>query len=194
MTSTNEIAIKEALAQQKPEAYEMLFRGYFKALTVFANKVVQDLDLSQDLVQEVFIKLYEKKDELHLRGSLKSFLFQSVRNRCIDHVRSQKAKQSHHEHLINVSDSSYTNDLVEQTEFEMHVYDSIKSLPEQCQLIFKMNRFDGKKNQEIADELNISKRTVETQISKALKKLRVDVYQYMKTLILISITFLERIL
>lgn len=194
MSSTEEIVITEALAQQKPEAFEMLFRTYFRVLTVFADKMLHDIDLSQDMVQEVFIRLHEKKSSLHLKGSLKSFLFQSVKNKCIDHIRSQKSKQTHHEQILRNSEEGELTDLVEQSEFEMHVHQCISALPEQCRLIFEMNRFEGKKNQEIADELKISKRTVETQISKALKKLRVDIYQYMKTLLLLGLSFLEKFL
>lgn len=194
MSSTDEIEIKQALAQKLPGAYERLFRTYFSMLTIFADKMLHDLDLSQDVVQEVFIKVYEQKDRLHLKSSIQSFLFQSVKNKCIDQIRSQKTRYAHQEYILKTTSEELVEDYVEQTEFEAHVYQCISGLPDQCQLIFKMNRFEGKKNQEIADELSISKRTVETQISKALKKLRVDVYEYLKTIVLLISALIENIL
>lgn len=194
MHSSAEVQLKQSLAKGEPAAFESLFKTYFQMLAVFAKKMVGDLETAEDMVQEVFIKLYDKKDSLHLHGSLKSFLFQSVRNKCLDHLRSQQSKQGHHDYIKDTAETLDFDpaDLMEQTELEHKIYQVIAELPEQCQLIFKMNRFDGKKNQEIADELSISKRTVETQISKALKRLKTEVFDYLQVLVILFIYFFQK--
>jgi RNA polymerase sigma-70 factor (family 1) len=170
-------------------AFEGLCREYFKVLSVFAKKFLNDLDLAQDIVQEVFVKFYEQREKLEVHTSLKALLYQSVRNRCLDHIRSQQTRSAHHEQILyqNAGSDIDSTDLIEQAELEEKIYAAIADLPEQCQLIFKMSRLDGMKNQEIADALNLSKRTVETQISNALKRLRKDIFLYLKVLILIAL-------
>ena len=136
------------------------------------------------------MKLYENKKTIQFHTSLKSFLFQSVKNKCIDHLRAKKTRSEHHERILisNSDDAVSLDDSMVQMELQERVYRAIGELPDQCQHIFKQSRFEGKKNQEIADELGISKRTVETQISNALKRLRKDVFEYLKVLIIISLS------
>ena len=189
MTKEEEIALHKDLARGSQEAFQKIFETYFKVLVVFAKRFVQDLSIAEDLVQDVFVKLYEKRNTIQFHSSLKSFLFQAVHNKCIDYLRSVKVKSVHHEHLLKTADSADYTDSMLQVELEERIYQVIQSLPDQCALIFKKSRFEGKKNQEIADELSISKRTVETQISKALKRLRQDVMPYIK--LLAFIVFLQ---
>ena len=181
----------DALHNGDPEAFETLFRKYFKVLTVFADRILCDLDQAEDVVQDVFVKFFESKEKLKVHTSIKALLYQSVRNKCLDHLRSINMKMHHHEEiLINAKGEELIHsDLLLQTELEEKIYRAISQLPDQCQKIFTMNRLEGKRNQEIADELNISKRTVETQISNALKKLRTEIFQYLKTLIFIVLYF-----
>lgn len=187
----SDLELFDALKQNDNKAFESLFKKYFKALTVFANQMLNDLDESQDLVQDVFIKLYEKRASLEIHTSLKAFLYQSVRNKCLDKIRSSATRQFHHEEILHTTkeDAIDNSDQVLKIELEEKIHHAISQLPDQCQLIFRMSRLEGKKNLEIAEVLNISKRTVETQISNALKKLRVDIFQYLKALIIISIQY-----
>lgn len=186
MSSDQDTALHQRLSRGDETAFQETFELYFKVLVLFATKFSLDKETAEDLVQDVFVKLYEQKDRLQFHSSLKAFLYQSVRNRCIDLIRSSKTREKHHVEIKAGADLEGLNseDLMLQSELEEKIYHSIGQLPEQCQIIFKMNRFEGKKNQEIAEELNISKRTVEAQISKALKRLREDIYPYLKTLIL----------
>lgn len=181
----DEIRLQQELARGSEKAFEEIFQTYFKVLTVFAKRFVQDLSIAEDLVQEVLLKLYENRKSIQFHTSLKAFLFQSVRNKSIDYLRSIKSKSEHHDQikLLKHAEEADWNDTMEQTELEERVSNAIASLPEQCQHIFRMSRFDGKRNQEIAEELNISKRTVETQVSNALKRLRKEVLPYINLLI-----------
>ena len=187
MSNTQDIALHQRLSRGDETAFQETFEIYFKVLVLFATKFSLDKETAEDLVQDIFVKLYEQRDRLQFHSSLKAFLYQSVKNRCIDFIRTTKNREKHHGEIKASSDLEGldSEELMMQSELEEKIYQSIKQLPEQCQLIFKMNRFEGKRNQEIADELNISKRTVETQISKALKRLREDIYPYLQTILLL---------
>ncbi len=137
-----------------------------------------DFDTAKDITQETFVKLYEKRDELVIHTSLKSFLYTSVRNRCLDYIKLHKIRQQHKDTILYES-STYTEDedtdQIRYTELQEKIHRIIKTLPTQNQKIFMLSRFGGKTNQEIADELNLSKRTVETHISNAIKKIKISV-------------------
>jgi len=190
LTETNLI---DQIKQGDEDAFEMLFKEYFKVLSVYARKFLNDLDLAQDIVQEVFVKFYEQRSTMLVHTSLKALLYQSVKNRCLDHIRSQQTRSTHHDNILSLSKGSDIDaaDFMEQVELEQKIYQSIADLPEQCQVIFKLSRLEGKRNQEIADELNLSKRTVETQISNALKRLRKDIFSYLKALIIMVLEFIS---
>lgn len=169
------------LKRGEEAAYELLFREYYKLLTVFANKYVNDMETSKEIVQDLFVHLYEKRDQLDINSSLKSYLFRSTHNRSINYINSQKIRFKYAEH-VKVTASARENSLeneVNKTELEHALYKAIDDLPPKCQAIFKMNRFEGLSNSEIAEKLSLSKRTIETQISKALKILRVKMKPYL---------------
>lgn len=156
-------------------AFKQLFDIYYRRLVAFANKLLTDPDLSRSLVQDVFVMFYEKRDEINIRTSLKSLLFQTVRNRCLNIIKQNKMQQEHHKRILEITpDYIKPFENLEYNELEECITKTVDNLPEQCKKIFEMSRYDGINNQEIADTLNLSKRTVETQISKALKRIRAE--------------------
>ena len=173
-------------------AYELLFREYYKILTVFANKYLTDLEAAREIVQDLFVNLYEKRENLEINSSLKSYLFRSVHNRCINQINALKIRSQYAEqagYYADIQENSLENE-VNKTELEQALYQAISELPPKCRIIFKMNRFEGLSNSEIADKLTLSKRTVETQISKALKTLKVKLEPYMATIIVLMFSFM----
>jgi len=184
----------EKLVLVNEVSIEEWYHSYYSLLCVYANKFLKDLDLSRELVQDVFVKLYDKKEAISIHTSAKSHLYQSVKNACINTIKQKQTHALHHESIkYQNGDCSYENDeLYGQSELEYELYKAIEELPEKCRDIFKMNRMEGLSNQEIADYLNISKRTVETQISKALKTLRNQLApSLLKSLILLLLTSIE---
>ena len=155
-------------------AFEELFRSYFTPLCSFAQKYVHDIDEAKDIVHNVFINLWNKREQVDTNTSLKSYLFQGVHNRCLNYIRDHKklvqfdTPQSEAE-LGNYLES---RDHLESSEAEYRINQALDDLPDKCREIFLMNRFDGLKYREIAEKLNISIKTVETQMSRALKSLR----------------------
>ncbi|MEN8157118.1 MAG: RNA polymerase sigma-70 factor [Bacteroidota bacterium] len=162
-------------------AFENLFREYFPPLMAFARKILVDEDDAREVVQKVFISLWEKRSEIDLSTTLKSYLFTSVHNRSLNVIRDRKKFSS--EELPEVAGNWDVSAQIESMELEGKIMDVIEGLPEKCREIFRLNRFDGLKYSEIANQLGISVKTVENQMSKALKILREKLSRYMTILL-----------
>ncbi|MDR2928712.1 MAG: RNA polymerase sigma-70 factor [Cytophagaceae bacterium] len=168
-----EFLLYNRLRNGEERAFKQLYDEHYRRLAVFANTILSDSDLARSVVQDVFVTLYEKREEINIHTSLKSHLFQSVRNRCLNILKHDKITRIHHQRILdNSSKIEKPFETLEYNELEKLITDVINSLPEQCKRIFRMSRYDNLSNQEIADHLVLSKRTVETQISKALKRLK----------------------
>ncbi len=163
----------KGLRSGRESAYEQLFKEYYKPLTVFAFGYLDDLESGKEIVQDLFVHLYEKRKTLEINNSIKSYLYQSVRNRCLNHIKHLKVRKVHHDQMKpHLQDSENLEDKIRETELEHMISKVVDQLPPQCNRIFTLSRVTGLKNGEIAEKLGISKRTVETQISNALKVLR----------------------
>jgi RNA polymerase sigma-70 factor (ECF subfamily) len=161
--------------------FEQLFRDFFPPLMAFARKILVDEDDARDVVQQVFINLWEKRSDLDLSTSLKSYLFTSVHHRSLNVIRDRK-KFSVGE-VPEVAGEWDVSAQIESMELEGKIREAIDSLPEKCREIFEMNRFEGLKYGEIASKLGISIKTVENQMSKALKILREQLGKYLTLLL-----------
>lgn len=156
------------------ETFEELFRSYFTPLCSFAQKYVRDIDEAKDIVHNVFINLWNKRDQVDLNTSLKSYLFQGVQNRSLNYIRDRKKLVQFDTPQSEAELGQYleSRDHLETEEAEGRINRALDDLPDKCREIFLMNRFDGFKYWEIAEKLDISIKTVETQMSRALKSLR----------------------
>jgi RNA polymerase sigma-70 factor (ECF subfamily) len=154
-------------------AYKTIVDEYYPVLVAFANKYLSDLDVSKDIAQNVFVKFYEKRHSIQITSSLKSYLFKMVYHECLNYLKSKRTVLGHYsEYAKEMEAREDFQDTIEQTEEEYRIFKALENLPPKCRLIIEQSRLNGKKNQEIAEEMNISVRTVETQISKALKILK----------------------
>ena len=170
---TNDKSDIIALKEGNIKAYESLFKQYYAALVVFAGKYVHELDVAREIVQDLFVRLYEKRHNLSIDVSVKSYLYRSVYNSCMNHIHQRNIREKHIKTMAQEKEEvDYPEDDMNTVDLQKKIFDNIEKLPAKCRQIFKMNRFEGLKNEEIAQTLNLSKRTVETQISKALKILR----------------------
>lgn len=161
--------------------FERLFRDFFPPLMAFARKILGDEDDARDVVHQVFINLWEKRQEVDLSSSLKSYLFTSVHNRSLNVIRDRKKFSS--EEVPEVAGEWDVSAQIESMELEEKIRESIDSLPEKCREIFELNRFSGLKYSEIASKLGISVKTVENQMTKALKILREQLGKYLGLLL-----------
>lgn len=140
-----------------------------------------DEDDAREVVQKVFISLWEKRGEIDLSTSLKSYLFTSVHNRSLNVIRDRKKFSS--EEVPELAGEWDVSAQIESMELEEKINEALESLPEKCRQIFELNRFDGLKYSEIATQLGLSIKTVENQISKALRILREKLMKYMTLLL-----------
>ncbi len=164
----------------KPEINELtfkkLFNLHYRELCFHAVRFVRHEAFAEEIVQEVFIRLWEKREEIHISQSIKAYLYKAVRNRCINELK--KAFQKIHSLDDSgtgpefISDHEGPHEIMTTAELERVLNDSLKLLPERCYAVFALSRFSGMTNREIAEELNISVKTVENQITIALRKIR----------------------
>lgn len=163
----------KGLRAGRESAYEQLFKEFYQPLSVFACNYLEDLESGKEVVQELFVHLYEKRKTLVITTSIKSYLYQSVRNRCLNHIKHQQVKKEHQAKMKTEFEPSHSlEDKIRENELEHMLFRVVDQLPPQCKKIFTMSRVKGLSNGEIAEQLELSKRTVETQISNALKVLR----------------------
>ncbi len=170
-------------------AFEKIFNIYYPVLCIYAKKIVGDLDEARDIVQDVFVKVYNDRDNLAIDTSIKSYLYKAVHNASLNRIKQIKIHRHHHEYIKNQAPFSEDHDTMIKAELEEKIWQIIQSLPDKCRKIFEMNRFEGKKNKEIAETLGISIRTVETQISKALKILREHLLSSLFAFLMLSVAF-----
>jgi len=152
--------------------YEELFHTYYNALCAYAKKILFNHYMAEEIVRDVFVKIWEKRESIELKSTLKYYLFRSVLNRCINYIEHQKVARdfkSLQKDKIKINEDDNGD---ETHELLRYVLNCIEELPEQCKKVFKFSRFDGYTYKEIAEELNISIKTVEIHMSKALKYLR----------------------
>ncbi len=152
-------------------ALQVLFDQYFGMLCNIALRYTKNRDAAKDVVQGVFIKFWEKRHQLDITSSEKSYLCRMTINEAISYLRKEK-KHLHDELAFDISDYKNAEDKVVQTETVQTIHQAIDTLPPRCQLIFKMSRFEEMTYKEIAVQLDISPKTVEHQMGKALKILR----------------------
>lgn len=149
-----------------------LFDQYFKALVGFANTYLSDIALSEDLVQEVFVNLWEKQDEYQNHTAFKVYIYRTVRNKCLNHIRHQKVVDNYiQESLPQIETEEFFLNQVLSEEVSRLLYKFISELPAKRQQIVRYSLL-GLKNQEIADIMGISVNTIKSQKMYAYKELR----------------------
>jgi RNA polymerase sigma-70 factor, ECF subfamily len=172
------------IKQGDKKSFETLFRAYYAPLCQFSHKYLKDPDDCEEVVQGFFLKLWDKKEELDINQSIKNYLFSSVRNRCLNFIKHEKIKQEYQAEIMKKPEGQIdpTNFIMEVNLIE-RIDQCISDLPERRREIFILSREQGLKYREIADQLGISIKTVETQMGQALKELREKLKDYQQTLI-----------
>jgi len=167
--------------------FEKLFKSHYSQLCSYANLFLNDPDAAEDVVQEVFFKLWKNRGELTINTTIKSYLFRAVRNGCmnvIDHISVREAYKIVNEEDVQDSEKHLIDETV-VSELEQRIKETIDLLPVERRKIFIMSRFDGLKYREIAEKLNISVKTVENQMYQALRFLRERLVDYLPLILLI---------
>lgn len=158
------------------KAFEDVFKAHYTKLTLFANKFLNDVSVSEEIVSESMTYLWEKRESIVFVSSISGYLYKMVQNRSMNYLKHQKVENEYVSYLIRnkLIDEipEYSVDPYQEKELAQQIQIAINSLPERCRQIFIMSRFEYLKNKEIAERLDISQNTVERQITIALEKLR----------------------
>jgi len=167
------------LQADSEKAIDLIFRLHCKGCHLSALRIVKDQHVAEDLVQEVFLELWKKRSKLQINTSLKAYLRRSAVNRSLNYIRDLKMKYDDEDKIPNVA----TNEVgalkgLETEELQGHIDRAINALPERCRIVFTLSRYEHMSYKEIGARLDISTKTVENQISKALKLLRVALGPY----------------
>jgi RNA polymerase sigma-70 factor, ECF subfamily len=182
---TKEIFLYEEMKKGKEYAFDFFFNYYYPGLCVYVQKMISLPEQeARDIVQDTFIKFWNDREKLNIQYSIRSYLFISVKNRCFDILRKKDRN-------IKIQEISEAYDIPEES-FDTYVFSelenlfigSLEKLPERCREVFELSRLHGLKNKEIASKLNISEKTVENQITKALHVLKNELKDYLPLLVL----------
>jgi RNA polymerase sigma-70 factor (ECF subfamily) len=165
---------------------ELLFREHFKGLHAYACTIIKEEETAEDIVQNVFFRLWEKKEALPQVSSVAAYLYRSVHNEslnCLKHAKVKQAYQQfamhHHKEEIQPSGKSSLHEL------EHRLEGALNELPEACRTIFQLSRFEELKYREIAERLGLSVKTVENQMGKALRLMREKLVDYLPAALLL---------
>jgi RNA polymerase sigma-70 factor (family 1) len=188
--SVSDPEIVSAIRQGDEAAFEQTFRKFYGRLCNYANSLLKDSDEAEEVVQTVFLTIWEKRADLEITFSIKAYLYRAVHNHCLNRFKHAAIKEAHKEysgHFIAQSYESVTQ-AIHASELEEQIERAVSKLPAQCQKAFRLSRFEELKYHEIAERLDISIKTVENQIGKALRILRVELADYLPSM-LVSLFF-----
>lgn len=180
------------LKEGDSNAFESVFRFWYEPLVHFAEEYISDLESARNIVQNIFMKLWEKHALVDPDSNLKSYLYMATRNACLSHLRHIKVENSYFEKAIKNNEDLQLNyealeelkmEQIDFSNLEKLIQDTIDSLPERCREVFLMSRYEEMKNKEIAEKLNISIKAVEANITRAITKLRENTREYLPELV-----------
>lgn len=190
-SSYNDSELLALLSQDDQEAFDMLYSKHWPALYKSAYFILKDQDACKDVVQDIFIWLWEHRKHLEI-NSLKSYLHAAVKFKVSNYIRSGTIRESFFEQLVKFAPpalSPTAEEVAEIKEMNAIIQQAISNLPFRCREIFKLSREEQLSNQEIANRLSISVKTVESQMTIALRRIRNTIEPYMINLLIVSILF-----
>lgn len=181
--------IAEQIQNGNISVFEELFRSYYARLCGYALKYIRDKDQAEEIVQDFFYTLWNKRAAFVITVSVESYLFRAVRNACLNYIKHLNIRGQHAE-FVKESSSGYSgsvHDALELLELQDQIDKAVELLPTERRKIFIMSREEGLKYREIADKLNISVKTVEAQMGRALEFMREKLAQYLVIMILLTV-------
>src|SRR5580692_3389304 len=146
------------------QAFEEIFRTYYQGLYAYAFTILRDESSAGELVQEVFFRLWMKKDQLDIRSSIKAYLYRAIHNACMDRLKHKDFRP-----MPDAASDETADRKIAGEELQRGLQKALNELPERCRTIFQLSRFEGLKYQDIAKHLGLSVKTVEAQMGKALR-------------------------
>jgi RNA polymerase sigma-70 factor (ECF subfamily) len=172
-----EEAIWKNIQQKDEGTFERYYKEHYKSFFLMSCKYLKDPLLAEEIVNDVFLKIWEDGDKMKIESSLKSYLYKAIINRSLNVLNKNKRELIRQPNVTAVAEESYELRQMEENEGMVKIYAAIDQLPDQCKRVFEMSRFEELKQQEIADKLGISVKTVKNHITIALKQLSIALIQ-----------------
>jgi RNA polymerase sigma-70 factor (family 1) len=175
------ILVEKLKEEGSKNAFSAIFISYYRDLVLFATNYTHETESAEEIVQDVFVKIWEEHEVINIRVSLKSYLLKSVQNKCIDWIRQVEVRRKYKEECLStlLTYDFNTDNYIINSELENLIRAALKKLPPEIEQVYRMNRYEGQKYYEIAEKLNVSVRTVEDRIGKALCLLRHELHDYL---------------
>lgn len=161
-----------------------MFNTYYQPLCNYACSMLKDIDEAEEVVQNAFFNIWQKREALQVTSSLKSYLYRAIHNDCLNKIKHSKVRTVYAADYKSSMGGSPSNntEALDAKELGKRIHAAIETLPEQCGNVFRLSRFEELKYSEIARQLNISVKTVENHMGKALKMLRAQLKDYLPLL------------
>ena len=160
-------------------AFRYLFEHYYASLCLFAKRFIDDRETREDIVQEVFFHLWERRKQISVTGSAQNYLLTSVRNLCLNYLRRQEVQQPFEDSIFDQPDDEEGDRLIQLRELEELLEQTLAKLPPEYRLAFELNRMEGKSLDEVAQRMGVSMRTVERYRDRALALLHTELKDYL---------------
>ena len=175
------------LSKRDEAAFEQVFKTHYKNLHAYAFTILKDEDEAEEMVQQVFFKLWERSEHLSFSGPIAAYLYRAVHNESLNFIKHQKVKAGHQLQVAYSmkNKSEQASPKMIRKELENKFREALNELPEQCRTVFQLSRFEDMKYKEIADKLDISVKTVENHMGKALKLLRTKLVDFLPLLLIL---------
>ena len=178
-TIVSELEILDILKTKPNLALRSLYSSYYRYVCSVVYKMTGDASMAEDITQEVFLEVWKRRETLDVTSTLKGYIRKVAVNKTLNHIRSKKMNFEQEDSVLHVpSKENSTQKILEAEDLQKAINTAVESLPERCRLIFGLSRYEEKTYREIADDLSISIKTVENQMSKALKIVRSAVLEY----------------
>jgi len=184
--------ILQSPGEKQEDLFEQIFKSHIRSLHSYAATILKEEAAAEEIVQNVFLRLWEKKEEIEIRENISVYLYRSVHNESLNylkHLKVRTAYQTYAMHRERHHESEKASEKVTLGELEQKLEKALRELPEQCRTIFQLSRFEDLKYREIADRLDLSVKTVENQMGKALKLLRLKLVDFLPLLLIGLIIF-----
>ncbi|HLN55224.1 MAG TPA: RNA polymerase sigma-70 factor [Bacteroidales bacterium] len=171
---TGDTEIIRGIREGDTGQFETLFRSSYVSLVRYAKVIIKDHDTAEEIVQDLFFRLWQDRQKLNIESSLNGYLFRSVHNKCLHYIEHLRVVEKHAEEMSMRQQEGQESpaEILQYAELQERVAEILGKLPERCGQIFYMNRFEGLKYSEIAEKLKVSVKTVESNMGRALKEFR----------------------
>ena len=166
-------------------AFRYLFEHYYPSLCLFAKRFIDDRETREDIVREVFFRLWDKRKQITVTSSAQNYLLTSVRTLCLNYLRRQEVQQPFEESLFDQPDDEEGDRLIQLRELEEQLAQALAQLPPEYRLAFELNRMEGKSLEEVAQRMGVSTRTVERYRDKAIALLQTELKEYLPLFLLL---------